>query len=114
MSADTTSDSISPLPAPSLLHPLKISTSSSSPPCGTHAGDIFNNVSPVQAFGAGAPGVSENKRSRERLQDGRGPDDVDVAIGQGRVRPVGFCIFSTATERVDDSLGINSLARSPL
>ena len=35
-------------------------------------------------------------------------------IGQGRERPVEFLIFDMATMRVSDSLGINSLTRSPL
>ena len=71
-------------------------------------------MSAFKAFGTGAPSVSENRRSRKRLQDGHSPDDIDVAIVQGRVRPVGFFIFNTVTKRVNDSLGINSLARSPL
>ena len=70
-------------------------------------------MSPFEAFGTGAPSVPENRRSRKRLQDGHSPDDIGVAIGQGRVRPVEFFIFNTVTKRVDDSLGINSLARSP-
>ena len=70
-------------------------------------------MSPFDAFGTGAPSASENKWSK-RLQDGHSPDDIGVAIGQGRVRPVEFLIFDTATKRVNDSLGINSLTRSPL
>ena len=71
-------------------------------------------MSAFKAFSTGAPSVSENRRSRKRLQDGHSPDDIDVAIGQGRVRPVGFFIFNTVTKRLDDSLGINSPTRSPL
>ena len=114
MSTDTTSDSISRLPAPSLLHHLKnlaeFVLASMRYPC---LGDLQQRV-PFEAFGTGAPSVSENRRSRKRLQDGHSPDDIGVAIGQGRVRPVEFFIFNTVTKRVDDSLGINSLARSPL
>ena len=61
----------------------------------------FNNVSPFDALGTGAPSASENKWSK-RLQDGHSPDDIGVAIGQGRVRPVEFLIFDTATKRVND------------
>ena len=71
-------------------------------------------MSAFEAFGTGAPSVSDNRRSRKRLQDGHSPDDIDVAIVQGRVRPVGFFIFNTVTKRVNDLLGTNSLARSPL
>ena len=114
MSTDTTSDSISRLPAPSLLHPLKnlaeFVLASMRYPC---LGDLQQRV-PFEAFGTGAPSVSENRRSRKRLQDGHSPDDIGVAIEQGRVRPVEFFIFNTVTKRVDDSLGISSLARSPL
>ena len=70
-------------------------------------------MSPFDNLGTGAPSASENKWSK-RLQDGQSPDDIGVAIGQGRVRPVEFLIFDTVTKRVNDSLGINSLTRSPL